>query len=158
MEKHYVRLPSSATNAATAREWRELGFFYDTDESERTWNLVGSRSGLLKFMQLLRNYGDNPQRADVSEHDHYGPYAYLKIVTWHEPAITQHDIRGTKTDLRHLADVIERGLASTTVGECIEIDTDYSQQNEFRLRLQLRGDDFDPASADPLLPTSALKQ
>jgi hypothetical protein len=149
-------MPSPATDAATAREWRELGFFYDTSESERTWNFVGSRFGLLNFARLLRDYADNPHRAAISEHDHHGPYAYLKIVTWHEALITKHDIRGTQNDIRRLADLIEQCLVTGSIGQCIEIDSDYSQRNEFRLRLHLREDDFDPPSADPLLPTSAL--
>jgi hypothetical protein len=150
-------MPSPATNASTTREWRELGFFYDTNKSESAWNLIGSRSGLLGFARLLRDYAANPHLAPISEHEHYGPYFYLKVVTWHEPRITEEDIRGTQIDIRRLAELIERGLVSVDVGQSFEIDTDYSPRNEFRLRLHVREDEFDPASADPMLPPSLIK-
>ena len=150
-------MPSPATNAATTREWRELGLFYDTNLSERTWDLVGSRSGLLSFADALRHYAVNPRRAPISEHEHYGPYYYLKVVTWHEPLITQEDIRGTQSDIRRLAELIARGLATADVGQSIDIDGDYSSQNEFRLRLHVREDEFDPASADPMLRPASIK-
>jgi hypothetical protein len=150
-------MPSPATNAATTREWRELGFFYDTNISDRAWNLVGSRAGLLKFAHLLRDYAANPRLAPISEHEHYGPYFYLKVVTWHKPLITQEDIRGTQSDIRRLADLLQRGLANADVGQSFDIDADFSPQNEFRLRLHVREDEFDPASADPMLPQSSIK-
>ncbi len=66
---------------ATRREWRELGFFYDYDEKQACWRLVGAQAGLLKFCELLRQYADNPKNDKLSEHDHYGPYSYLKVMT-----------------------------------------------------------------------------
>ena len=150
-------MPADATNAATTREWRELGFFYDTNKSQGAWNLIGSHSGLLGFVRMLRDYAANPQLAPISEHEHYGPYFYLKVVTWHEPLITEEDIRGTQIDIRRLADLIERGLASADVGQSFDIDTDYSPRNEFRLHLHVREDGFDPASADPMLPSYSAK-
>jgi len=42
-------MPSEATNNATRREWRELGFFYDRDDENKVWRLTGSRAGLLRF-------------------------------------------------------------------------------------------------------------
>src|SRR5438067_2144335 len=130
-------MPSPATDAATAREWRELGFFYDTQKSQRRWNFVGSRSGLLQFPRLLRDYAANPRLAGISEHEHYGPYFYLKVVTWHEALITADDIRGTQADIRRLADLIESGLAHCEPGQSFIIDTDYSAQNEFQLHFHL---------------------
>jgi hypothetical protein len=92
-----------------------------------------------------------PRRAMISEHDHYGPYSYLKTVTWHEPLITKDDIQGTQSDIQRLADLIAKRLVTSDAGQIFKIDTEYSQQNEFHLHFEVREDGFDPASADPSL-------
>src|ERR1035438_7741098 len=74
-------MPSDATNRATTQEWRELGFFYDRDDRARVWKLTGSRSGLLRFRDLLLSYVADPCNALEAEHEHYGPYAYLEVMT-----------------------------------------------------------------------------
>jgi hypothetical protein len=150
--------PSRATNAATAREWRKLGFFYEKDEAQRAWRLIGSRSGLFGFARLLRDYSANPHLAGISEHEHYGPYFYLKVITWQEPLITRHDIRGTQPDIGRLADLIEDRLRSSAAGQTFTIDTDYSPGNEFHLHFELREENFDAAAADPLLPASSISE
>jgi len=146
--------PSSATNAATAREWRELGFFYDTDPAQKAWLFIGSRSGLLQFPRLLREYATNPRRGALSDHDHYGPYSHLTVITGRESFITPNDIRGTQPHIYRLADLIEKRLVPSTAGQSFKIDTEYSSQNEFHLHFDVREDGFDPASADPLLRQS----
>jgi hypothetical protein len=45
-------MPSEATNRATRREWRELGFFYLRDDRTKVWTLAGSRAGLLVSVML----------------------------------------------------------------------------------------------------------
>jgi hypothetical protein len=144
-------MPSAETDAATAREWRNLQFFYERSDTERVWRFIGSRAGLLRIARHLRDYGNDPGNSPISEHHHYGPYLYLKFLTWHESQITITDIRGTLLDFLRLADVIERQLLKSQPGHSIIIDTEYSQKNEFSLRLEVREDGFDPASADPLL-------
>ena len=37
---------SEKKNEAIRREWRELGFFYDRNDSAKAWLIRGSRAGL----------------------------------------------------------------------------------------------------------------
>ena len=136
---------------ATRREWRELGFFYDYDEPQACWRLVGSRTGLLKFCDLLRQYADNPRNDKPSEHDHYGPYMYLEVMTWHEAQITDHAIAGSLHDLRRLAELCHEKLAHAQPGHVVTIDREYSTGNTARLQFEVQVDDFDPPTADPQL-------
>ncbi len=139
-------------NAATKREWQELGFFYESDDAGREWRMVGSKNGLLRFAELLWKYSENPGNKKISEHNHYGPYMYLKIMTWTEPLITKSDIRGTLLDFGKLADLISSKIKSSRPGEILVIDKEYSQKNEFVLKLFVKEHGFDPAKADPALP------
>ncbi len=120
-------------------------------EAEKTWRFVGSRRGLLSFPRLLREYAANPQNAEISEHLHFGPYWYLKVVTWNEPLITAHGIFGALAQLANLADLIEKKVSAMNAGESALLGRDYSPQSEFTLRFEVMDDDFDPASADILL-------
>jgi hypothetical protein len=138
------------------QKWRELGFFYDYDEQQACWRLVGSRAGLLKFCDLLQAYADNPKNDQPSEHDHYGPYLYLEVMTWHEPQITDHAIAGPLTELRRLAALCRDKLAHVKPGHIVVMDREYSASNTARLQFEAQADHFDPAGADPQLATQAL--
>lgn len=59
-------------NEQTKEEWREFGFFYDYDEKNSCWRLVGSRKGLLKFCDILNEYANDERNAPLSEHEHCG--------------------------------------------------------------------------------------
>src|ERR1700730_6781872 len=106
-------MPSDATNRATRREWRELGFFYDRDNQTKVWKLTGSRAGLLRFRDALLAYVADPRNALKSEHEHYGPYAYLELMTSPEAGFDDHAIRGPLADLGRLASIIESKLAQS---------------------------------------------
>jgi hypothetical protein len=103
-------MPSEKVNQITRDEWRELGFFYDFEEKSSRWLLVGSRTGLLKFRDMLTEYANNSRNDNLSEHDHYGPYMYLELMTWDKPQITEHAICGTLPDFKRLAEVVEKKL------------------------------------------------
>ena len=148
-------MPSEAVNDATRKEWRELGFFYDRDDHRREWRLVGSRSGLLKFRDILLRYVATPRNAATSEHDHYGPYMYLKVTTATQPAIGGDGVSGTLHDLGRLARIIETKLRNTRAGSIIRIQEEFASNCEYSLLLDVREEDFDPASADPELSKSA---
>lgn len=135
----------------TREDWRELGFFYEYDKTHRCWRLVGSRQGLLNFCAVLTEYAADARNASLSEHEHYGPYWYLKIVTWSEALITTRDIRGTLNDLQRLAKIVEEKLGHFAAGENFLIDTEYSANNEAPMIFEIKEDDFDAATADPLL-------
>jgi hypothetical protein len=132
----------------TRSEWRELGFFYDREEISKTWRLVGSRSGLLRFADLLRAYAADSRNEMKSEHQHYGPYVYLKVMTWPEAGMDGASIHGTLNDLRRLAQLAEEHLAELKPGETAAIREEFAATAEYSLVLELRDDMFDPASAD----------
>jgi hypothetical protein len=142
-------MASPTTNKRTRREWRELGFFYDRDDDAKCWLVKGSGAGVLAFVTLLRAYGRNPRNGALSEHEHYGPYQYLKFMTWTGPRLDGHAIQGRLDDFDRLAGLVESKLRAVGVGAVFEIGTEYSSASEYVLRVQVAEDGFDPAAADP---------
>lgn len=142
-------MPSPAVNAQTRKEWRDLGFFYDRDDATRRWKLTGSKTGLARFCQILRNFVANPRNGQLSEHDHYGPYGYLKIQTWTEASLDENAIAGRLEDLSRLSTILETRLASASPGQSFEIGREYAPASKYDLAVQVTDDGFDPASADP---------
>jgi hypothetical protein len=145
-------MPSDATNEATRREWRELGFFYYLDDASREWRVTGSRSGLLRLRDLLLAYVADPRNRAESEHEHYGPYMYLEVMTWSEAGFDGHAIRGTLSDLERLARIIEAEVNHAAPGATIRIREEFSASSPYSLVLEVREDEFDPATADSALP------
>jgi hypothetical protein len=148
--------PSEATDQATRDEWRELGFFYERTGQPPCWRFIGSAAGLANVIKLLDLYVRNPRNEAISEHEHYGPYMYLKVQTAESPEIDSHSIRGSLSDLARLRDLIANGLRHLRPGQSITIGSEYSPSVSFPLRLELREAEFDPASADPALHESAV--
>ena len=148
-------MASEVTKQRTRDEWRELGFFYDRDDHSREWRVVGSRKGFHKFAELLRAYARNPRNAGMSEHDHYGPYMYLKIMTWPEQGMDANVIFGPVEKLAELADIVEREIVSAEPGEIRCIRDQFSSKAEYKLVLELRAEEFDPASADMSISSEA---
>ena len=147
-----MSVPSDATNRATRREWRELGFFYDRDDRTKVWKLTGSRAGLLRFRDALLSYVAVGRNALKSEHKHYGPYKYLEIMTWPEAGFDKHAVRGSLADLTRLAKLVESKLATALSGSPVLIQEEFAPDSPYALVLDLREDGFDPATADPILP------
>jgi hypothetical protein len=143
--------PSEATNQATREEWRELGYFYDHEDSNKCWRLVGSKSGLGGFVTALRAYCEDPRNAKISEHDHYGPYMYLKVMTWSDAGIDGNSIHGTLDDLNRLAELMDTALIHACPGDTIYLGRKYVPDPEHDLLLRVKHDDFDPATSDPCL-------
>jgi hypothetical protein len=139
----------------TRREWRELGFFYDRDDASKEWRLVGSRAGLRRFSDLLRVYVGDPRNEAKSEHEHYGPYMYLELMTWPEADIDDHTIRGPLTALEHLASLVEARIGAMKPGANVRIRDDFAAGTSYALVLDLRDDDFDPSSLDANLAGDA---
>src|SRR4030095_7454405 len=100
----------------TRSEWRELGFFYDRDDKSKEWLLIGSRAGLGRFSSLLRAYVAAPRNVRKSEHEHYGPYMYLKFMTWPEAGMNENTIHGPLEQLARLASLVEGHIASLEPG------------------------------------------
>lgn len=148
--------PSEATNDHTRGEWRELGFYYAIDDSTRTWRLVGSPAGLTQFVTLLDEYVRDPRNDALSEHDHYGPYMYLKVMTWDSAGINENSIHGTIADIARLRDLVSERLSSCHPGQQFDLGPDYAPDAEYGLRFEIRAEPFDPAEADPELARSAV--
>ncbi len=145
-------MPSEAVNRATVREWRDLGFYYDRDDKARERRMVGSRAGLLRFKDALLRYVADPRNAGISEHEHFGPYMYLEVMTWSEAGFDDHAIRGPLTELARLAQLIETKLSKALPGSLIEIREEFAPSSPYSLILDVRADGFDPAIADSALP------
>jgi hypothetical protein len=144
-------MPSEATNRATRREWRELGFFYDRDDENKVWKLTGSRAGLLRFRNALLSYVADPRNALDSEHEHYGPYSYLEVMTSPNPGFDRHAIHGRVADLARLSALIDAKLATARPDSTVRIREEFAPDSPYALVLDLRDDGFDPAAADTLL-------
>jgi hypothetical protein len=136
------------TREATRSEWRELGFYYHRDDSANEWQIVGSLEGLSRFAGLLRSYVADPRNAQESEHEHYGPYMYLEVMTWNEPGIDEHSIHGTVAQLARLASLVEEKISMIQPGGRMRIREEYAPSSTYALVLERRDDAFDPATPD----------
>ena len=135
----------------TRSEWRELGFFYERDDGAREWRLIGSRDGLVRFATLLRAYAADPGHTMKSEHQHYGPYMYLEIMTWPQAGMDDHSIHGPLDALERLASLVEMKVAGVEPGERARLRDEFAPGATYSLVFDVRHDGFDPASADQSL-------
>ena len=140
--------PSEASLRSIRDEWRELGYFYDRDDAARLWRIVGSSAGLIRFVTVLRDYVADPRNRKNSEHEHYGPYMSLEIMTWPTAGMDGHAIHGPLEDLARLADMVEGAVARLKPGETKMLRAEYAPEAKYELVIELRDDGFDPASAD----------
>ena len=136
------------TDEQIKQQWRKLGFFCELDVQKKLWTLTGSRAGLLYFPDLLLGYVADPQNASDGEHQHYGPYGSLEVMTWPDAGFDGHAIRGSLTGLARLAELIEAKLATAEPGSPILIREEFAADSPYSLMLDVRADGFDPASAD----------
>jgi hypothetical protein len=135
-------------------EWRQLGFYYDFDDrlEINQWRFYGSKTGLQNFVKLLDDYTDSPSRDKVFEHDHYGPYMYLKIITLDDQAIINDSaIGGTISDLKKLRNIIADKLNNSQPGQTFNIDKEYGYENTVTAKFFVMADNFDPVSMDELI-------
>lgn len=131
-------------------EWRELGFYYDLEESvnKNEWKFYGSKQGLQNLVKLLEDYTNNSANDFPSEHDHYGPYSYLKIMTWDKATITENYIAGTIKDLKNFRNILANKLEKFQVGQSFTIDKDYGVDNTAAAIFFIMENNFDPVSMD----------
>ncbi|MXV53352.1 hypothetical protein GS399_20525 [Pedobacter sp. HMF7647] len=135
-------------------EWRELGFYYDFDDrlDVNQWRFYGSKIGLQNFVKLLDEYTSKPSNNKEFEHDHYGPYSYLKIITLdNEAIINEHAIGGSIANLKKLKSIIADKLNNTNPGQTFNIDKDFGNNNTATAKFFVMADHFDPVSMDELL-------
>lgn len=132
-------------------DWRELGFYYEYNNDEKCWILQGSRSGLMGFCDMLIEYSINPRNNKLGEHEHFGPYRYLEVLTSDKPEINEHAICGTLNDILRLAGILRGRLNSSADGDSFVVDSEYSESNHSVLRLEILGEGVNPSTLDPLL-------
>ena len=135
-------------------EWRSLGFYYDFDDriSDNQWRFFGSKKGLQHFVTLLDDYTSNVNNDKLFEHEHYGPYCYLKIITLDgESSITPHAIGGSIADLRYLRNIVAEKLIKSQPGDTFNIDKEFGSNNEATAKFFVMSDNFDPVSMDELI-------
>ena len=138
------------------QEWRELGFYYERDDSAKKWIFTADRKGLGMWTRLLREWAQEPLNAEPSEnHDHYGPYMYLELLTCAEPSINDHFIGGPIEDLMKFANMIDQKLASSKPSDVFEIGQDFAPTSEFVIEFRVREDGFDPSEPDEMLWATA---
>jgi hypothetical protein len=137
------------------QEWRDLGFFHEIDTKKNVRKLTGSRPGLLRFRDILLEYVADPRNAVKSEHEHYGPYGSLEVMTWPDAGVDRHAIHGSLADLTRLAQLVETKLSAAKPGSLIQIREEFASDSPYTLLLDVRGDAFDPASLDPDLSAGA---
>ncbi len=142
---------SDKGNQAIREQWQILGFFYDIKDDEKLWYIVGSKHGLINFYNILIDYVNDPQYDKISAHEHYGPYMYLKIMTWDQPNINKNGIRGSKEDLRKLSEIFKTKLKNTSIGHHFTIGSEYTVDNDYSVLVEVMEDSFDPALIDPQL-------
>ena len=140
-------MPSREIDLETIEEWRELGFYYDVDRPQQRWILRGDRAGLLGFASRLRAYARNPKNALLSEHEHFGPYFYLTIITAEAAAISGDGWHGTLADFGRLAVMIEGNLQFSTQTE-FRIGDEFAMGCGWTILFFVEQDGFDPSSAD----------
>jgi hypothetical protein len=134
-------------DAQEAADWRKLGVWYDYTPSDG-WILRGSRSGIGRFVETLLAYAANPRNAEVGEHEHYGPFMYLKVVTHPSSEINSHGIYGRPEDVRTFAALLRERVAKAVAGESIEVSKTYSPASDTPFTVWLEHDFFDPAVYD----------
>src|ERR1700693_5509626 len=126
--------PTGMTEEQIRQQWRKLGFYCELDDQRRRWTLTGSRAGLLYFPDLLLGYVADPKNATDGEHEHYGPYGSLEVMTYPKAGFDGHAIRGSLTGLARLAELVEVKLASAEPGLPIVIREEFAPGVLYYLR------------------------
>jgi hypothetical protein len=130
--------------------WREFGFYFTFDVEQRRWLIAGSRTGILKFCQMLTDYASVARRQDIPAFQRYGPRQDFKLVTAKSPQVRRDGLHGRPEDFERLANVISDTLPSGQT--VILLAGPFMQRLEFRqieLELHVGPDDFDPGVDGP---------
>jgi hypothetical protein len=141
------RMSSGGTHDRTRAEWRQLGFYYEQGNAE--WRLVGSRAGLRRFADALRELAFDDRAWERPTHRHLGPYEYFTLTAWTELTVDERGVAGGAQELDTLACIVEAALEECGPGERLSLRDEVA--GPWSLSLDVREDGFDPASTDPLL-------
>jgi hypothetical protein len=133
-------------NTKIQKEWRQLGFYYERDDTALEWKIIGSKEGVYGFCKLLEDYSMDKRFQGISEDKHFGPYSYLKFMTWHRPKIGKEEICGQLEDFHFLSEIVRNKILEKK--EIFNIDKEFSNENEYLIKFVIKEDNFDPSSFD----------
>ena len=133
------------------REWRELGVYYETDNTTKELKFYGDRKGIEIFSYVIKEYCDKRENFQVSERLYLGPYSYLLIMTSDRPFISTDVIAGTIGDLKKLSELIREKLKKTKTEESFTIDNEFGDNNKAKITIKVMADKFDPVTMDAQL-------
>jgi len=142
---------SDKLKGITQEEWRQLGYYYERDDANKKWVIVASPFGIKLFVNQLLAYANNEKNRSKSQHEHWGPYSYLKIMTLDEPGIDEHSIHGSLLDLKKLANIIKENLHDDLINKSLKIKDEYSKNCRYALEIMIKDYGFDPSSQDKQL-------
>lgn len=131
----------------SARRWKELGFYYEFDESTKAECIYADRKGVSAFIEELRSYGNSKYFTEVGAHDHLGPYMALELRTCSCAGFEANLIHGLPDDFKRLAEEIERRMELVEVGGFLRLDN-FGSESEVSLKIVLQPNGFDPSSMD----------
>ncbi len=138
-----VEVPAKVREA-----WKQAGFICWFDPLASTWRIAGSRESLRHFCEELRAHARSGEKHRRGRG--HGPFPFINEGTRERPRISREGIFGTPDDILRLADLIERDLPRSVPGETQLIEWQYAENSPAKLVIEVREDDFDPATA-PLL-------
>jgi hypothetical protein len=139
------------TKKITIEEWRQLGYYYERDDDNKEWIITASPFGVKTFAQSILRYAESTRFSEYGDHEHYGPYWYLKIMTTPLPEMNENAISGTKDDLKRLYEIIREKVENSEPGSNITIGKEYAEDCEYKLVLKLQEYGYDPSINDPQL-------
>jgi hypothetical protein len=112
------------------------------NELKRRWEFRGSSKGLLKLGAALITYAEKHDEYCDSDHEHYGPYMYWKVMTRDEMAFTEQGIEGPVEKIGELGRAIVKRAAGLRPVVTLMIDS----PKEGGYALVVQEDGFDPAA------------
>jgi hypothetical protein len=139
---------NNASIEAIKEEWRNLGYYFEKNKSERKWVFTSSKNGIKKLINQIIDFTQKEGNIEIGEHDHWGPYGDLKIMTTRVPEITIEYIGGSFSSLRELAYQIKQRLEIVNHNESFCIQEENKNAMSAGLEFRIKDDDYDPASAD----------
>jgi hypothetical protein len=138
----------------TKEDWRKLGFYYERDDVNKKWILIGSKNGLENFCIILDRYVENRRNMRIGEHEHIGPYSYLIIMTSKVFNVTSDHICGSLEDLKKLNIILKteiRNILDQELPTNKLIEDNFVNGNNYMIELRLMEYGYDPATADTQL-------
>jgi hypothetical protein len=138
----------------TKEDWRKLGFYYERNDMNKKWILVGSKNGLKDFCTILDRYTEDRKNISIGEHEHIGPYSYLTIMTSNIFKITADYICGSLKDIKRLSMILKTEIENThdkELPKAKSIKDNFLINNDYIIEMRIMEYGYDPASTDTQL-------